>query len=424
GEALDVVHRDISPANVVVTYNGGVKVVDFGIAKARGRLTKTETETIKGKMSYMSPEQLDGGALDRRSDIFALGIVLWECLAVKRLFRREHPSAAVKAIIFDPVDPPSSIRPEVSEALDEITMRALEKKPDDRYQTAQEMQLALEASGLPGAVELAQYVKLLFGERMEQRQQLLKRLVAGERLDSSEVEAVTEGFNMSDSDSVSMPSMRLRGRTGETASVESVMNAAEAAGGVAEPTVEVPEPGATSSRAGLWKLFVGFGIGAAATVAAIVVVSMRTEAWEPRAAAPETLAADEGVEMPADESLETAVAEPKSPPPADESLETAAAEPKSPSPEGEPAAAEPGEKPVADSKALTRKKKRASLRAKKPKPQKKRDPAKAKQHADIGTRQFMAGRLSEAEEMFKRALAADSQYAKAHRGLGMVYESK
>jgi serine/threonine-protein kinase len=211
GEALEVVHRDITPGNIIALYQGGAKVVDFGIAKARGRLTKTETEGLKGKLSYLSPEQLDEETVDRRSDVFALGIVLWELLALKRLFQRRHPAASIKAILQEPIPPPSSVQPGVPRALDDIVLRALERNPKDRYQTAQEMQAALERGRLPGTIVVADYMKSLFAQRIENRQELLKRLATGGRLDSKELAEVAEGFHMDDSGSVSLPSVDLSG---------------------------------------------------------------------------------------------------------------------------------------------------------------------------------------------------------------------
>jgi serine/threonine protein kinase len=146
GTPLRVVHRDVSPQNIVVTYDGGVKLVDFGIAKATVNASKTESHIIKGKLSYMAPEQADppdGATLDRRADIFAMGIVLWECLAKQRLATGDARAVVSKIVDMD-FKPPSTLNPEVPVELDEITRRALERSPADRYQTAQQMREALE----------------------------------------------------------------------------------------------------------------------------------------------------------------------------------------------------------------------------------------------------------------------------------------
>src|SRR6185369_4276232 len=114
GRHLGIVHRDVSPSNLMVSYEGTVKVVDFGVAKAAHRSTETISGTVKGKISYMSPEQCKGAAeIDRRSDLFSLGIVMWEVLTTEKLFRRNSDFETMQAIVSDEVPPPSQLRPEV-----------------------------------------------------------------------------------------------------------------------------------------------------------------------------------------------------------------------------------------------------------------------------------------------------------------------
>ncbi|MEQ8891109.1 MAG: serine/threonine-protein kinase, partial [Sandaracinaceae bacterium] len=125
GELLDVVHRDVSPQNLFVGYDGTVKVLDFGIAKAAGRITRTEAGMLKGKFEYMSPEQARGDALDRRSDVFALGIVLYELSTQHRLFRRASHTETLRAVIGAEVPPPSEIDPSYPAVLEEVCLRAL-----------------------------------------------------------------------------------------------------------------------------------------------------------------------------------------------------------------------------------------------------------------------------------------------------------
>ena len=142
GEALNLVHRDVSPQNILVSYDGNIKVIDFGIAKATTNGEATRAGVIKGKLSYLSPEQVMGEVLDARSDIFALGIVLWELLTGKRLFVAEGDNEFQVLKMIEScnsfVKPPSSINPEVPKELDEIVMRALTRDPNKRFQTGDE----------------------------------------------------------------------------------------------------------------------------------------------------------------------------------------------------------------------------------------------------------------------------------------------
>src|SRR5262245_31911395 len=146
GRARGIVHREVSPSNLMVSYEGGVKVVDFGVAKAADRVQETRSGTVKGKISYLSPEQCRGSALDRRSDLFSLGIVLWEMLTTERLFKRGSDFENMQAIVGEAVLPPSSLRPEVSPEIDHIVMRLLSKTADERYQDGDELHAAIETA--------------------------------------------------------------------------------------------------------------------------------------------------------------------------------------------------------------------------------------------------------------------------------------
>jgi serine/threonine-protein kinase len=139
GRLLNVIHRDVSPSNVIVTYHGTVKLVDFGIARAETNLTKTEAGTLKGKVAYCSPEQAQGEPLDRRSDIWALGTVLHELITGVRVFRRESDLKSLEAVAHDPVPSTRELRPDVPEELDRIALKAMARPLDERYQSAAEM---------------------------------------------------------------------------------------------------------------------------------------------------------------------------------------------------------------------------------------------------------------------------------------------
>jgi serine/threonine protein kinase len=142
--SLGVVHRDVSPANILVGYDGSVKVTDFGIAKAALRGSETRSGTLKGKVAYMAPEQCMGAEIDRRSDVFALGIVLYELATVRRLFKGANDFVTMNAIVAGKIPPPSQFRPDLPRELENIIMRALAHDPEKRFQTAEAMRLSLE----------------------------------------------------------------------------------------------------------------------------------------------------------------------------------------------------------------------------------------------------------------------------------------
>lgn len=139
GRPLHIVHRDISPQNIMVSYSGTVKVIDFGIAKVAVKAGSTDSGILKGKFAYMSPEQAYGDALDQRSDIFSAGIILHEMLTGRRLFKADDSRETIRNVRRCRVDPPSSIRPELGEEMDRIVMRALAKDRRHRYPFASDM---------------------------------------------------------------------------------------------------------------------------------------------------------------------------------------------------------------------------------------------------------------------------------------------
>jgi serine/threonine protein kinase len=184
GKPLNIVHRDISPQNILVTFEGGVKVVDFGIAKAADQATVTKSGVLKGKYSYMSPEQASGRKIDCRSDIFALGVVLYELITGVRLFKRPNDIQTLNAVTECEVALPSIVNSRVPKALDEIVMKALAKRPEDRYQEAIALQSALENWALAGklpssSVHLAAFMREIYAERLALEAEEGRMLVEG-----------------------------------------------------------------------------------------------------------------------------------------------------------------------------------------------------------------------------------------------------
>jgi len=175
GEALMIVHRDVSPHNVLVDTDGVAKVLDFGVAKARGRVQQTQKGQLKGKLAYMSPEQARGRNVDRRSDIFAAGIVLWEMLVGQRLFDGENEAALLVSLLTEKPSAPSKRDPALAK-FDALVLRALSTEPDDRFSTAEEMAAAITALMPPASrAEVAAWVKGEAKSSLLRRTELLKR---------------------------------------------------------------------------------------------------------------------------------------------------------------------------------------------------------------------------------------------------------
>jgi serine/threonine-protein kinase len=170
GEPLGIVHRDFTPQNVLVGAEGVSRVLDFGVAKAAGRMQTTRDGQLKGKLAYMAPEQLRNGAVDRRTDVFAAGVVLWEALTLRRLFTGDSEGAILTAVFEKRIDPPSALVPGLPADLDEVTLRALDRDSSKRFESARQMALALEASvPLASPTRVAEWVEGLAGEMLAQR---------------------------------------------------------------------------------------------------------------------------------------------------------------------------------------------------------------------------------------------------------------
>lgn len=184
GSHLGVVHRDVTPHNIFLTYAGQVKVVDFGIAKAVGRSAETRTGVVKGKVTYMAPEQAVGGAIDRRADLFSVGIMLWEAVTGQRMWQNVQDLIVVSRLVNGEINgSPKSVNPAAPDALDAICRKALAIKPEDRYATAADFQTALEdfirSTGEPaGPRDLSEFVSSLFKDRRDEMKAIIDRQLA------------------------------------------------------------------------------------------------------------------------------------------------------------------------------------------------------------------------------------------------------
>jgi len=185
GRLQNLVHRDVSPANIFITYDGGVKILDFGIAVAADRVSRTEAGQVKGKYAYMSPEQCQGKPLDRRSDVFSLGTVLYEISTCRRLFKRDNDLLTLKAICEEEIVAPSKQVSSYPPALEAVVMKALQRDREDRYQSALEMRRdllevsrQLNEDRVPEE-SLARVMHKLFVDRIDQKHSLLSRIRAG-----------------------------------------------------------------------------------------------------------------------------------------------------------------------------------------------------------------------------------------------------
>jgi serine/threonine-protein kinase len=182
GTQLGIVHRDVSPHNLFITYDGQIKVLDFGIAKAALNNAHTQDGVVKGKFAYMAPEQATSDEIDRRCDVFAAGIVLWELLSGEKLFKGDSAKVLFQ-LMSAPVVPPSTVNPSIPKELDAIAMKALERAPEMRFQSAREMANALSdyvhrAGRVIRREDVTQRLDSLFSEARAATQQRLKSYMA------------------------------------------------------------------------------------------------------------------------------------------------------------------------------------------------------------------------------------------------------
>jgi serine/threonine-protein kinase len=260
GKPLGIVHRDVSPQNLFVTYDGSLKVVDFGIAKASNKVSHTQDGQVKGKISYMSPEQAQGLAVDARADVFALGVVLFELCTESRLLSFENPVQTFKAILGpEPLPLPTQRNPAIPLDLEAIIMKALARDRDQRYASADALHLALEdwlrsTGGITSGV-IASYMQSLFEQRIGERALLVERASRGE-----EILTTPPHVRREDTDRSMPGATNNLTRTGATRAPPS-----------SQPSSELPSEFSSSRLQPLWKTKPALGGGAALALLAIVV---------------------------------------------------------------------------------------------------------------------------------------------------------
>ncbi|RYZ01571.1 MAG: serine/threonine protein kinase, partial [Myxococcales bacterium] len=279
GVLVGLVHRDVSPQNVLVTYDGVVKVVDFGVAKATARLdTQTEAGQLKGKIAYMSPEQLRGEKIDRRTDVFAMGILLYMMTTGKHPFRGEDQAQTITRISSDePAILPSALVPSYPAGLEAVVMQALAKDPAKRYPSANDMLIGLQRA-LPTAMrestdeEVSEFIRRLVPDRLERQKQAIKQSL--EQADRREM-------------SRSAPQLQLNEGGGDEAAtvLEGIgREMTPSADGRSLPGASSTEPppsfGGTRSR----NLFLYVGFGAALVVVALLSFAFGRDRQEPAVA--------------------------------------------------------------------------------------------------------------------------------------------
>jgi len=202
GQPLNIVHRDVTPENIFVSFDGTVKVLDFGIAKAANQIEQTKAGEIKGKLSYMSPEQCMGKPLDSRSDIFSLGVVLYEWITGFKLFTGESEVGILKSITEGKIYAPSYFKADIPEAVEKILMKALDKDREKRYQSAWDMQYDVDQflsqyEFTPSNIHLSNFLKQLFSDELEEEK---KRLLTGGRGPPIEAQEILEELEPIDDD--------------------------------------------------------------------------------------------------------------------------------------------------------------------------------------------------------------------------------
>jgi serine/threonine-protein kinase len=183
GALVELVHRDVSPQNVLVGVDGVSRITDFGVARAASRLSATRVGQLKGKLAYMAPEQATGADIDRRADVFSAGVMIWETLAAKRLFKGETEAATLSRVLNEPIPELVRVAPGANKQISQAVMRALERNPARRYSTCAQLAEALElaaaeGSGVAAPRDVAVFVKAMLGEEIDKQRDAVRAWLA------------------------------------------------------------------------------------------------------------------------------------------------------------------------------------------------------------------------------------------------------
>ncbi|HEX3770838.1 MAG TPA: protein kinase [Polyangiaceae bacterium] len=195
GESLGIVHRDVSPQNLLVGVDGLTRVVDFGVAKAAARMQSTRSGQLLGKLAYMAPEQILRRSVDRRADVYAAGVVLWEALTLRRLFQEDDERAVIAAVLEGRVPPPSTVRADLPVAVDAVVARALAADPGARFATAQDFAAALESAITPAPQrEVGAWVESTGHEDLRARRGLVSEVERSPSIEGPTDDDAVEGL--------------------------------------------------------------------------------------------------------------------------------------------------------------------------------------------------------------------------------------
>ena len=395
GDPLELVHQDVTPGNVIVLYGGQVKLVDFGVAKVS---TSEDLGLVKGKAGYLAPELFEGASADRRSDVWALGVVLWEALTLRRLFGAKNEEETFSRIRTMVIDPPSRQAMAVTRDLDEVCLKALTRDPARRYQTARAMQedliAVLRAANWSSDSEpIARYMRTAFAPQIAARREVLRDLAAREDLRPELIERMS-----APGDEVVSPVPGDEVVSGSHGAVRRPTAPGEPppADGEVIETLEGSDVQLLDPARGRRKVAIAVGLAALLLIAVLIVVMSGGEA-QPQAAAQVAAAAspparapvaavDAGVD--ADEVAVAIV-------PVDAGVVEAVVKPSKGSSD------------------------RDHDRDDEP-----RSATSARSLYKEGLGKFVGGDTGGAIGRFQAAIDRDPRYAPAHRGLGMAYERK